>query len=98
MIWLVMVPMWLTVQPAASSRVSAPAARPVVVVLFMMTTWNDLGSVADPAGGADDDADEDEDGGAALELDWAGVEGRDDEDGGVCDTMIEVSLRGDWLD
>src|SRR4051794_24376668 len=56
------VPMWLMVQPPASSRVSAPAARPVVEVLFMTTTWKLFGSGSDPVGGADDDDDDEDDG------------------------------------
>src|SRR4051794_40769412 len=46
-----MVPMSVTVQPASSKRCLAPAARPLVPVLFMTTSGTDLGST----GGASDE-------------------------------------------
>src|SRR4051812_28405431 len=64
---LVIVPMWLTVQPPTSKRASASPARPVVLVLFMTTIWKLFAGGAEPLGASeeeleDDCAEDDEDG------------------------------------
>jgi hypothetical protein len=94
MMSLVIVPTLVTFHPAATNRLSAPAARPLVVVLFSTTSGIDFGETFGPGVPAERDDEEP----ARGELLWA-EDGWDEvgfTDG--ADDLEPVADEEAWLD